>query len=577
MWRVPGSLKLAQSLVPNLETSLSQLIAATGRPVDNLYSRIGFVTGDFFPKGWGDLGVVNFEEDLKLIQDWPPVGIKLDWKEVEAGTKDGQPYKLYEAAFKTPCVRRVYDALPPESRTGRVQFLVPTGPAVARRPRTLAGAGSGGGGGDGAAGSSSSGSGGRAVQGAARPPSAAIHLAATGDQGFGRRLRLSFPLIHQGVASMVHESPFYGARRPAAQKGSKLLRVSDLLTLGWATIYESINLLHWLCQEGYDEGGLCMAGLSMGGVHACMTAALCPHDVAVAALLAPRSAAVAYVDGALSTAMAWEPLLREADDRDANVLQVIGSNAQPISVLRQATYALQELEYARDVGSAHATDADAEAAAARKMGVRVTPSTEPAAAAAGGASLDGAGSASALPQTPANPSASPPSQQPADAAASSSSSQQHHVHAGHPQHPHPNSHAAQGSERPHPPPHKKRLLPIDLPIDLPSLSVPALEGLQRGLSELVRLRAGDSRLARTETLDRLKRVLETYTDITRFPVPRRPDSAVFVAAKDDGYVSLDSVQELHQYWPGSELRMVSGGHVTAFLMHHDRFRGAIAD
>lgn len=37
----------------------------------------------------------------------------------------------------------------------------------------------------------------------------------------------------QGVAAMVHESPFYGSRRPAAQKGSKLLRVSDLLTLGW--------------------------------------------------------------------------------------------------------------------------------------------------------------------------------------------------------------------------------------------------------------------------------------------------------------------------------------------------------
>jgi hypothetical protein len=49
----------------------------------------------------------------------------------------------------------------------------------------------------------------------------------------------------------------------------------------------------------------------MGGVHACMTAALYPRDVALAALLAPRSAAVAYCDGALSAAMAWEPLLRE--------------------------------------------------------------------------------------------------------------------------------------------------------------------------------------------------------------------------------------------------------------------------
>ncbi len=102
----------------------------------------------------------------------------------------------------------------------------------------------------------------------------------------------------QGVCAVVLESPYYGARRPAAQKGSKLLRVSDLLALGWvsfgccvcgrgcavslrqstsrceeqvragkgdthavpcsvqATIYESLNLLHWLEKEGYSEGGL---------------------------------------------------------------------------------------------------------------------------------------------------------------------------------------------------------------------------------------------------------------------------------------------------------------------------------
>lgn len=53
-----------------------------------------------------------------------------------------------------------------------------------------------------------------------------------------------------------------------------------------------------------------------------MTAGLYPRDVSVAALLAPRSAAVAYVDGALGAAMAWEPLLREADERDVNVAQV---------------------------------------------------------------------------------------------------------------------------------------------------------------------------------------------------------------------------------------------------------------
>lgn len=31
------------------------------------------------------------------------------------------------------------------------------------------------------------------------------------------------------------------------------------------------------------------------------------------------------------------------------------------------------------------------------------------------------------------------------------------------------------------------------------------------------------------------------------------------------------------HWPGSELRLVSGGHVSAFLMHQDAFRAALRD
>lgn len=51
--------------------------------------------------------------------------------------------------------------------------------------------------------------------------------------------------------------------RPLSQKSSKLLRVSDLFVLGYSTIYESINILHYLEQEGYGEGGLCKCKLDM--------------------------------------------------------------------------------------------------------------------------------------------------------------------------------------------------------------------------------------------------------------------------------------------------------------------------
>lgn len=78
-------------------------------------------------------------------------------------------------------------------------------------------------------------------------------------------------------------------------------------------------------------------------------------------------------------------------------------------------------------------------------------------------------------------------------------------------------------------------------------------------------------------LVRLQKVLETYTDVCRYPLPQRPDAAVFVAAANDAYVSMRSVLEMHSYWKGSGLRVVSGGHVSAFLMHQDAFRGAMLE
>jgi predicted alpha/beta hydrolase family esterase len=59
--------------------------------------------------------------------------------------------------------------------------------------------------------------------------------------------------------------------------------------------------------------------------------------------------------------------------------------------------------------------------------------------------------------------------------------------------------------------------------------------------------------------------------------PRRPDAAVIVAARNDAYVSMDSVEAVHRYWGGSELRVVDGGHVSGFLMQQPKFRQAISD
>lgn len=53
----------------------------------------------------------------------------------------------------------------------------------------------------------------------------------------------------------------------------------------------------------------------MGGVHASMVSALFPEPVACTPLLAPRSASVAFCDGALREVTAWKPLASREDEK----------------------------------------------------------------------------------------------------------------------------------------------------------------------------------------------------------------------------------------------------------------------
>ncbi len=50
-----------------------------------------------------------------------------------------------------------------------------------------------------------------------------------------------------------------------------------------------------------------------------------------------------------------------------------------------------------------------------------------------------------------------------------------------------------------------------------------------------------------------------------------------MGATDDVYVDRGSVEQLAAYWPGSEVRWVPGGHVSAFLLCKPQFRKAITD
>jgi hypothetical protein len=45
---------------------------AVPRVLDLLWSRLGGLNGKFFEAGWGNLGIVNLQEDLAVIRQWPP-------------------------------------------------------------------------------------------------------------------------------------------------------------------------------------------------------------------------------------------------------------------------------------------------------------------------------------------------------------------------------------------------------------------------------------------------------------------------------------------------------------------------
>ena len=128
---------------------------------------------------------------------------------------------------------------------------------------------------------------------------ALVHLPATGDHTLSRRDWLTRRLLHHGVAALVLEGPYYGARVPEGQAKSRLRAVTDLFKLGRVTIEEGMRLACWA--EGHLTRRVGLAGLSMGGVHACMAASLYPRPVACVPCITPHSAAPPYVMGETGT------------------------------------------------------------------------------------------------------------------------------------------------------------------------------------------------------------------------------------------------------------------------------------
>lgn len=266
----------------NLTRSL--LSSLHGKPLDLLYAFLVhrvLSPRSFFARGWGNLRHMEWLQELSKGPSWPPPRITIPWTLLEVGEYQGRRFRVLEGKFESPVSCSVFEALPTESHRSRVRLLLP-------------------------------------IDSLHDQLSCVLHLAGTGDHGFTRRMNLGFELLRYNIASMVLESPYYGSRKPKGQFGSRLRHVSDLLTLGRATIEESLALLYWAKGNGFGPLGVC--GLSMGGVHSCMVAALYPEGLACSPLLTPRSAAVAFCQGALQHGISnWKELKKSKDQNDRDI------------------------------------------------------------------------------------------------------------------------------------------------------------------------------------------------------------------------------------------------------------------
>lgn len=134
-----------------------------------------------------------------------------------------------------------------------------------------------------------------------------VHLAGAGDQGFGLRRRLwGHPLAQRGIGAVLLENPFYGARRPAYQRGVGLRHVTDQFVMNMATVEEACALLVWLQQQGHRKVGI--TGYSMGGYVSALVGALFPHEVGVVPCAAGHEPVYTFTEGLLSRLIAWERL-----------------------------------------------------------------------------------------------------------------------------------------------------------------------------------------------------------------------------------------------------------------------------
>ena len=233
--------------------------AAAAHPLDLLIAVMSRWS-KLFSQGWGDESLLTKLSSRVSYHD-PPSSISIAWR--SAHERGGILRR--DGAFASPLA-----LLPKEARTAHV------------RASTREGNG------------------------------AAVILAASRDEGYQVRERVFGPLTARGIDLYFLENPFYGLRR--THGGPSLITVSDhgLMVLGM--VLEARALLEHL-RIRYQR--LAVAGYSMGGHMAAITAAVSPFPLACAAMAAGASGSSVYTRGLLSWSVDFSALGGGATQRAA--------------------------------------------------------------------------------------------------------------------------------------------------------------------------------------------------------------------------------------------------------------------
>jgi hypothetical protein len=237
-----------------------------------------------FSRGWGDESLLK---DLfhRGSFAYPPGPISIDWSVGNWSNNDHQTgARQRDGTFLSPL-----DLLPPNARTVHVRAWLKTGNAAA-----------------------------------------CVVLAASRDEGYKTRERVFGSLVDRGIDLYFLENPFYGRRRTSSS--ASLSTFSDHVLMNLGSVWEARALLEHL-RASYERRTV--AGYSMGGHMAAITAAVSPFPVACAALATGASAAPIYTRGLLSwsvnlEALAVEPGLQlAAKERLHLILEAADVTRQP--------------------------------------------------------------------------------------------------------------------------------------------------------------------------------------------------------------------------------------------------------